>query len=68
MASNELTVSAEQVVHSAMADTLQKLWDDYGICVKDLTAEWTEYSSVGGHNTYELRSTSMTTMAPVRRG
>lgn len=45
MAESEVKVAVEKVIHDVLAETLQNIFNEYGICVKTIDAEWLEIHS-----------------------
>ncbi len=41
----QIEVSAESIAHRALIEALQEIYDQYGICVHDLTARWIDEST-----------------------
>lgn len=45
MAELKMKVSVEKAIHSSLQDILQKIWDEFGVRVDDLSADWIDVSS-----------------------
>ena len=42
----EIKYAVEQAIHAKLQSLLQQIWDDHGICIQNLSAKWTDVSSV----------------------
>lgn len=41
----EVKVLMEKTIHNSLLQTLQKIQDDYGICISEISADWIDMST-----------------------
>lgn len=41
----ELNVSVEKAIHEGLQKVLQQIWDDYKVCVREISVDWVDVST-----------------------
>lgn len=62
----DIKVTIEQAIHKTVADLLQKIADEYGIRIEQISARWIDASTVGEDRAI-VREVELQTLTKVRR-
>ena len=57
-------VSLEKIIHRELQDVLQRVWDEHGIAIERIDANWIDVSTAGEHKMI-LRDMGMNTFTKV---
>lgn len=47
---SKITVSLEKIIHRELRNVLQHVWDDHGLRIESISADWMDVSTAGEIN------------------
>lgn len=62
----EVKVSVEKLLHDVLRKTLQKIWDEEGICITDICIKWRDESCIGKPSDLVVTDLRMETLTKER--